>query len=358
MKRTPHWGWIVALLSISCGNDGPHGPALEVRPETQSCLAGLSEMPQLLSETSCFEDLQAFEPGPDLIPYEVNSALWTDGAFKPRYMVVPPETHITMRDDGSWQFPEGSILIKSFGFEFEVDDPNSRRVVETRFMVLRNGEWEFATYRWNDAGTEAQLLNDLLRVTYTIDDHGEPREVEYLFPHEDACVTCHGAGVDQVLGPKTSQLNRSHDYDGVVENQLVAMAEIELFGEDTSIDPNAISAMADPQNRQGSLEAQARAYFDANCAHCHQPGGWAPFDTELDLRYETPLAITGLCDSMKFFDWEGVPRVAPGDPEGSGVLQRFLLDDALRMPSIGSSTIDPIGARVISDWIQQLESCP
>jgi uncharacterized repeat protein (TIGR03806 family) len=360
MGRKLFYSCIGVVLWMGCGKDGGRsGPALEPRPETQTCLAGASEMPRLLSDTACFADLQMLEPGPDLIPYEVNSALWTDGAFKPRYMVVPPTTHITIREDGSWGFPEGSILIKVFGFEFEVGDPASRRPVETRFMVLRDGEWEFTTYRWNGEGTDGEMLDDeLLTVTYTLDDHGEPREVDYLFPDQDACVTCHGAGVSRVLGPKTAQLNRDHDYDGLVENQLVAMEQIDLFGADTQIDPAALPRMANPQKLQGSLEDQARAYFDTNCAHCHQPAGWASKSSDLDLRYETPLASTGLCEPMQFPGWEGVPRIAPRDPTGSGVLQRFLLDDELRMPSLGSSTVDPSGAQLISDWIDQLETCP
>jgi uncharacterized repeat protein (TIGR03806 family) len=358
MGRKQYWGCIVVVVWMGCGGDGRAGPALEPRPEIQTCLAGVSEMPQLLSATGCFTDLQALEPGPDLIPYEVNSALWTDGAFKPRYMVVPPTAHIVIRADGSWEFPDGSILIKVFGFEFEVGAPESRRAVETRFMVLREGEWEFTTYRWNDEGTEAEMLNELLTVTYTLDDHGESTELDYLFPDQEACVTCHGPGIVRVLGPKTAQLNRDHDYGGLVENQLVAMGEIDLFGTDTEIDPTVLPRMANPQKHQGSLEEQARAYLDANCAHCHQPSGWAAASIELDLRYETPLANTHLCDPMLFPGWEGVPRVAPGDPEGSGVLQRFLLDDELRMPSLGSSTVDGSGAEVIADWIQLLDTCP
>ncbi|MGB8328783.1 MAG: hypothetical protein WCE62_01550, partial [Polyangiales bacterium] len=134
------------LVLIACGSDGPSGPALPPRPEVQTCLSGVTDaMPARLSDTGCFLDLKSLEPGPDLIPYEVNSPLWTDGAFKPRYMVVPTPQRISIDEDGSWEFPDGSILIKSFGFELQVGEPESRRVVETRFMVRRNGLWEYTT---------------------------------------------------------------------------------------------------------------------------------------------------------------------------------------------------------------------
>jgi uncharacterized repeat protein (TIGR03806 family) len=362
MWRARRGSCLLALLSMGCGGDGsgPAGPALEPRPDEQTCLADLSErMPERLSDTGCFTDLKTLEPGPDLIPYEVNAALWTDGAFKPRYMVVPSPLQISIRDDDSWAFPNGSVLIKVFGFEFEKGDPESRRAVETRFMVRRDGEWEYATYQWNDEGTEGALLDGRKTVEYTI--QGEA--LEYLFPEYDDCVTCHGGAIDDVLGPKTGQLNRDRQYDLVVENQLVAMAEIDLFAfdQDDEIDPAEEPRMANPKTGQGTLEERARAYLDANCAHCHRPEAYASTaDHGLDLRYEVSLADSGLCDPMRYFtQWEGLPRVAPGDPDGSGIVQRFVLeDDVLRMPSTGTSVVDPFGAALLRDWIAQLADCP
>ena len=351
----------MALLFVCCGSDGstPSGPALEPRPEEQTCLVDISEgMPARLSDTGCFDDLKTLEPGPDLIPYEVNSALWTDGAFKPRYMVVPSTERITIREDDSWGFPDGSVLIKVFGFEFEKGDPQSRRAVETRFMVRREGSWEYATYEWNDEGTEGALLEERKTVELTID--GEA--LEYLFPEYDDCVTCHGAAIDDVLGPKTGQLNRDRQYDLVVANQLVAMAEIDLFalGDDEEFDPDAEPRMANPKMGEGTLEARARAYLDANCAHCHRPDGYASTgDHGLDLRYEVSLDETGLCDPMRYFtQWEGLPRVAPGDPDGSGIVQRFVVEGVLRMPSTGTSVVDPFGLALLRDWIARRETCP
>jgi uncharacterized repeat protein (TIGR03806 family) len=320
-------------------------------------------MPARLSDTGCFTDLKSLEPGPDLVPYEVNSALWTDGAFKPRYMVVPSSKQIAVKEDGSWGFPEGSVLIKVFGFEFEAGDPQSRRAVETRFMVRHNGRWDYATYQWNEEGTEGELLlpTESRTVEYTIHDNGEPKVIEYTFPDYDACITCHGAEINDVLGPKTGQINRDRNYDGVVANQLVAMAEIDMLalGETEEIDPRAEPRMANPHAGEGTLDEQARAYLDANCAHCHRPGGWAPPDLELDLRYQVPLEGTALCDLMKFPpELAGMPRITPGDPQGSGLLHRFVLDDALRMPSLGTSTVDPFGTGLLSDWIAGLDTCP
>ena len=365
MGRIYYGGCFALLLSISCGGDASSrsGPALQPRPEVQTCLPDVSKgMPARLSDTGCFADLKTLEPGPDLIPYDVNSALWTDGAFKPRYMVVPSPEQIAIEEDGSWVFPEGTVLIKVFGFEFDVGDPHSRRAVETRFMVRSGGSWDYSTYQWNDEGTEGELLEARKTVEFTIHEGGEAKVLEYLFPEYEDCVTCHGPAIDDVLGPKTAQINRDRNYDGVVANQLVAMADIDLLvlDGDEEIEPSAEPRMANPQKGEGTLDERARAYLDANCAHCHRPNGYASSgDHGLDLRYELPIEGTGMCEPMKYFpQWAGMPRVAPGDPEGSGIMQRFLEVGVLRMPSIGTSTVDPFGTGLLRDWIAQMDSCP
>ena len=364
MGRTRAGGCLAALLLISCGSDGTSrsGPALEPRPEEQTCLPDVSGgMPARLSDTGCFDDLKTLEPGPDLIPYDVNSALWTDGAFKPRYMVVPSPEQIVMQEDGSWRFPDGTVLIKVFGFEFQVGDPQSRRAVETRFMVRSNGRWEYSTYQWNDEGTEAALLAERKTVEYTIREGGEDMVLEYLFPEYDDCITCHGEAINDVLGPKTGQINRDRNYDGLVANQLVAMAEIDLFelDADEEIDPNAEPRMANPHEGEGTLDERARAYLEANCAHCHRPGGWVDPNLRLDLRYEVPLEDSALCDLMTFPpELAGIPRIDPGNPQGSGILKRFLREDEQRMPSVGTSTVDPFGTELLRNWIAGLRTCP
>jgi uncharacterized repeat protein (TIGR03806 family) len=365
MGRIYYGGCFALLLSISCGGDtsSRSGPALQPRPEVQACLPDVSEgMPARLSDTGCFTDLKTLEPGPDLIPYDVNSALWTDGAFKPRYMVVPSPEQIAIEEDGSWHFPNGTVLIKVFGLEFVAGDPQTRRPVETRFMVRSEGRWEYSTYEWNDEGTEGQLLDERKTVEYTIQEDGEPRVLEYLFPEYDDCITCHGPASNDVLGPKTGQINRDRDYDGLVANQLEAMLEIGLFAlaEDEELDPSREPRMANPQEGEGTLDEQARAYLDVNCAHCHRPGGYASSgDHGLDLRYGVPIEDSGMCEPMRYFpEWAGLPRIAPGYPEDSGMVQRFVIDDVLRMPSIGTSTVDPFGTELLSEWIAQMDSCP
>lgn len=73
--------------------------------------------------------------------------LWTDGADKRRWIQLPPGSHIDASEPDAWQFPAGTRLWKEFGY--------GGRPVETRLIERpADGQRRFATYVWNDAGTE------------------------------------------------------------------------------------------------------------------------------------------------------------------------------------------------------------
>ena len=48
-----------------------------------------TKFPTRLSETGLFTSVKDHQPAPGLIPYSVNSALWSDNAHKDRYLALP-----------------------------------------------------------------------------------------------------------------------------------------------------------------------------------------------------------------------------------------------------------------------------
>ncbi|MCA9583466.1 MAG: hypothetical protein KC416_16815, partial [Myxococcales bacterium] len=173
---TGRWWWLWGVvLAVGCdGDPEPLGPALQPRAETQTCMVDVGEPPEppmWLSETGCFDSLPERVPGPDLIPYTVNSPLWTDGALKERYIVVPPDQFVTFTEVGPWELPVGSVIVKNFVLPpgtrgSDVDVP-----METRFMIRGEKEWAFFTYEWNEDRTDAKRfdLGGLRRVPLTGD---------------------------------------------------------------------------------------------------------------------------------------------------------------------------------------------
>lgn len=312
--------------------------------------------PVLLSQSGCFADLATLAPTPGVVPYGVNAALWTDGAIKDRFIVLPPDTTLSVGDDGTLVFPPGSLILKLFSFEFTTDEPSSRRAVEARVMVLGEFGWQFHTYRFDEDGSDAELLVGGAVAPLVLDDHGASVSFEYTWPSRGNCKVCHGLGTSSALGTRLDQLAGDHDYGHTVADQLDALVGIGMFAEP----PGPVEPMVAVDDVDAPVELRARAYLHTNCGHCHRPGGWTPADLTLDLRWDTALHDTNTCDvELQYFNpWATTEiRIAPGDADGSVLWQRLSRRGLGQMPPLATARVDP-GAAVVREWIDGLDGCP
>lgn len=305
-------------------------------------------------------DVPGRVPAPELVPYDVRSPLWSDGAEKRRFLVIPDGTSIGFRASGAWDLPVGAILVKEFALELERGNPASTHALETRFFVRRASGWEGYTYQWNDAQTEAYLLDNGTTRTFTVTDPDEPQPIQHthVYPSRSDCQRCHTAAAGGTLGLQTGQLNRSFDYGAVTDNQLRALEHAGFFGGCLPARPPALAQLADPTDATANLAARARSYLHANCAHCHLPGGTAP--TAFDLRAETAWSATGLCDAVPQHGDLGVPGarlVRPGNAGDSTIWLRAAMRGADQMPPLATLLPDEHGSNVIEAWIDDLAGC-
>ena len=93
-----------------------------------------------------------------MLPYEINSKLWSDGAIAERFLAIPGTGKIGSSEQGTWQFPEGSVLARTISLELEPGKPASRRRVETQVLHLETGAWRPYSYLWNDEQDDAELV--------------------------------------------------------------------------------------------------------------------------------------------------------------------------------------------------------
>ncbi len=293
--------------------------------------------PQLLSQTGCVDPEDARRPLPGVIPYDVASPLWSDGAAKQRHLAIPDGTQIDLREDGDFDLPNGTVLMKTFLL--------GERPVETRLFIRhQDGEWGGYSYEWNDEGTDAALLPGAKTKAVA----GQT----WQFPSRGQCMTCHTEAAGRSLGLELSQLAPVQvTYpSGRTAPQLETLAHIGLFSSEVPAGA-ALPALPFP--------ADARAYLHANCAGCHRPGGTT--QAEMDLRFSTPLAETGTCDVAPRQGALGLAEarlVAPGAPERSLLPVRMRTLDAHRMPPLGTSVVDAEGVALVEGWIAGLEGCP
>jgi mono/diheme cytochrome c family protein len=120
---------------------------------------------------------------------------------------------------------------------------------------------------------------------------------------------------------------------------------------------SALPTLAAAGDASRSLEDRARSYLDANCSHCHRPGGTV---ANFDARYATPLADQGLIDGPVLID-QGIdkPRViAPHDIWRSIMFMRIDTVGDIRMPPLARETIDAVGVNLLRQWIESMPGRP
>ena len=167
--------------------------------------------PRRLSETGLFSKLRHHEWAEGVIPYTVNSPLWSDGALKERAIALPGAAKIEFQEsiDTAWGFPESTVLIKTFCLP-NSDRGHTQKRIETRLLVLRDKEWEGYSYVWNDDQTDAVLVgkNGLDKPLTQIDLHvpGGKKAQVWHYPSRAECMVCHSRAAGFVLGLTTGQL--------------------------------------------------------------------------------------------------------------------------------------------------------
>jgi len=295
----------------------------------------------LLSQTGCFQALDPRQPAPGLLPYEVRVPFWSDGADKTRYLALPEGERATLRADGQFVLPVGSVLVKQFQL--------GGRPVETRLMMkYRESQWAGYSYAWDPSGTDARLVPEAGEAVL------EGTAPPWSYPSRGNCLGCHNQ--DRALGLEVDQLDLDTDpagnlrptstlarwrQAGLIEGQVPAIARL------PRVDGKA------------PLEQRARAYLHANCSICHAPGGPTPVD--LDLRFATSLAGAHLCGAAPEegdLGVAGARRLVPGDPGRSLLALRMRAHGRDHMPPIGPQLVDDKGVALVEAWIRQLPQCP
>jgi uncharacterized repeat protein (TIGR03806 family) len=298
-----------------------------------------ADLPPLLSQTGAFRSLAELTPSRGLLPYEVNSPLWSDGAAKQRWMALPGDARIEFAPTGEWKFPIGTVFVKHFAI--------AERRLETRFLVVGDrGSGYGVTYRWRADGKDADLLADGLTEDVTV----AGRQRKWTYPSRNDCLACHTANAGFVLGVKTRQLN------GTASNPLRAWSELDLFrNPPRKEDIGHLDRLFAATDKGASLEQRVRSYLDANCANCHRPGGARGlFDARFDVPLDRQNIVNGEVAAADL-GVAGAKLVLPGDPAKSMLYQRMnRRRDVFNMPPLATHEIDQEAVSVVEEWIKSL----
>ena len=314
------------------------------------------KMPALLSQTGAFKDAHGLIPAEGLIPYDLIVAFWSDGAAKTRWVAIP-DGKVQFTPAGEWKFPKGTVFVKTFELSTDAKHPDAKRRLETRLLVCDEAGGVYGVdYKWRADESDADLLaGGLLEEVPVKSPSGGLQNQTWYYPSRQDCLTCHNARAGGVLGVKTRQMNHEFAYpSGITDNELRAWNHIGLFApsiKDEDFATFAKLAAADDAAR--SVEDRARSYLDANCSHCHQPGGTV---ANFDARYGTPLENQALINGPVLID-QGIDRpriIAPHDVWRSIAFMRVNTAGDIKMPPLARETIDQKGVELLRQWIMGL----
>jgi uncharacterized repeat protein (TIGR03806 family) len=341
---------LVALAALAGLGAAPLPP-----PVADEALMAQSPAPKL-SDYRLFTDAGARHANARLTPYTLNTPLFSDYALKTRYLYLPAGAKAQYRAEGALDLPVGTALVKTFAYPADFRRPEEKvRFIETRLLIRRPDGWIAYAYVWNADQTEAVLKRAGARIDVAFTDaEGRPRTVDYRVPNQNQCKECHQ--LDRTLtpiGPKARNLNGDYAYATGRENQLAHWARLGLLtGAPAPTQAPRTPRWDDPAE---PLEGRARAYLDANCAHCHNPKGAASNSGLFLTLEETRRPALGIGKApVAAGKGSGDLRVGiePGRPDASILAYRMASSEpGVMMPELGRSITHEEGVALIRAWI-------
>jgi hypothetical protein len=337
----------------SASSDAPSTDASEagVESDGNDCELGDAGEPTELRCTGLYSDWASKTVSADVQQYDPGLHLWSDGAVKTRWILLPPagpsdaggRQPIDTSDMDEWTFPVGTKLWKEFVLE--------GKRIETRLLWKEASYWYLTTYRWSADESSATELT-----TGELDADGDGYEV----PTQTACPKCHNGRQDDVLGFEAVSLSSA-------TATPVTMQTLAAHGWITNV-PEA--GIVIPGN---ATDVAALGYLHANCGTaCHNRGSGQAEGTGFFMRLEvgrmstvqaTDTWQTGVNQPSYVIPAGGTSPLlllAPDDAGASCVYYRMSertgVDDAaagIQMPPIDSHKVDEAGISLVGQWISQ-----
>jgi putative heme-binding domain-containing protein len=316
-----------------------------------------SAFPRRLSETGLFTDVAKQTPSPGVQPFDVRAPMWADGAIARRFigMVAGEGVTTSIRENKNRQriesrvtWPKDAVLVKTLSLEIEAGSPATARNIETQMLHFDGDGWNAYTYRWNDAGTDAELVAA----------HGEERVIErrgnafpggrrhhtWRYQSRAECLRCHNNWNQFTLGFQPQQLTDAS------ASQAVAAGRA-----DADYLRKSDARLVNPHDAASPLEARARSWLHANCCGCHREhgGGSVPLMLNIEMPAGQMRAL-GEKPLRGDFGIPGASIITPGDPWTSVLLHRIATTSSGHMPAIGPPEVDAAGLDVLIHWVQGL----
>ena len=309
------------------------------------------------------------KPAKGVLPYSLNTPLFTDYAEKLRFVKLPENQTVAYNATEVLEFPVGTTIIKTFYYPNDFRKPElGRKLIETRLLIHEEDGWKALDYVWNDEQTEAflEVAGDTKDVSY-IDANGKKKKHEYAIPNINQCKGCHNRNEKMSpIGPSARQLNGvfqlavggGQSSIKSTDNQLVAWQKMGILANLPAIETVPKAAIWN-KPETGSLDERARIWLDINCDHCHRKGGPAQTSgLNLSIHETDPIAYGILKTPVAAGRGSGNKKydIVPNKPDESIIVYRMeSTDPGIMMPEVGRKTTHKEGVELIKEWIKAMK---
>lgn len=336
------WSWLLSVVVVlGCSDpnetppDGATAADAPARPDapTGPLSADAGSDSTLLSMQGVYGDFASRTLPLDAIAFDVKYPLWSDGATKRRWLILPPgSAPIDNTDPEHWKFPPGTRFVKEF--------TRDGVLVETRILERigpGDADYSLRTYVWNAAQTEAVLDTD-----GALDVNGTGHDA----PSASQCMSCHNGEPGKVLGFSAVQLRSQMIAQLSAAGRLkIPVPATTTFG--PTGDPTAVAALG---------------YLHGNCGHCHNPNGLAGAINNQTLRLDAaakpvdqePGWLTTVNVTVTGNGLGATKRIDPMQPTNSAVIKRMSVRGTGQMPLIATKLVDPDGVATVTAWDNSL----
>ena len=319
-----------------------------------------SAFPRQLSESGLFTNVAKHRLADGVYGYDVIEPMWQDGAVAERFIGLPGkskvETEVVRAPNDkirsvTVKWPANAVLGRTV--MLSGGKPSSAPVrVETQLLHFDGEMWSGYSYRWNNEGTDAELI-DAAGDEVKVPAAGWKGGSRFRIHGRAECVRCHNSWSGYALGFQPEQLAAlSVDSKTPIREALNAhgLADENFFVRKS---PGQLVASRSDQ----PIDLRARSWLHANCAHCHRRhgGGAVPLEVNIDQ----PLAKAALVDVTPTRGQFGIPDgriVVPGEPDRSVMLYRLAAIGSGHMPIIGARETDTEGVNLLWDWIAGMDA--
>lgn len=299
--------------------------ALEGDP---SCVLDDDGVPHDLRCAGLYADWSTLAIDPAARPFTPGYELWSDGAAKSRWVILPPGSVIDAHDMTHWELPVGTKLFK----EFRLTIDGAERKIETRLLWRREGGWVMTKYVWNDAQDAAVRTQEQVGPI--------PGSNKYYAPSDRQCGMCHGV-VNDVLG-FSALLLAAPGATGLTYETLKA---------EGLLPPDAPRAEDIQFPGQTALERDVMGRLHASCGlSCHAriralPMGLPIVDGKTQARVEETAFFRKLRERR---------TVIPGQPDRSALYRRMAARGSGQMPPVATNIPDDATLALVAEWIRGL----